>query len=708
MIEEKFAHLMANTTGLIGYICDSETYELLYMTGAAMEAFGLTSSEQYKGKKCHQLLHGEDTPCSACASNLREGELYKWEYFNEKANRWLDITDTLVSMDGKKYKISVARDITSRRNAHTPLPEDASTEDVIFRCLHILSTQKSLQNAIEQLLACVGKYYKADRAHICEINKATQTFSSVFEWHREGNDWDSSVLTDIPLSAARNLIRRLNIDKDIPSEPFYVELDELPNVTLEKKHRIMVTPLVHDGELTGIFTVNDPERNIGYMSLLRSVSDFIMAELDKRRLLHDLERLSYTDILTGVQNRNSYRKTISEYQVNPPSCLGVLAISINGLKAVNENIGHEFGDELIIRTAKRLREYTKGAIFRVGGDEFIVFSPDMEHDSFVTTVTDLIAAFRDETEYSVSIGYEWEAGDGDLNAQINRAQTWMHSRKQHFYQSEFTKGNSTGTSAEDLLKEIKDGRFEVWYQPQVDLKTGAIIGAEALVRKRDEDGKIISPGYFIPAYEARNIISHLDMYVLDTALDAVKQIQNEGLGSLNISVNFSRATLLVPDFSSLFRRLCESRDVPSNCITLEVTETISALGRETLQELLAYFHTSGLRLSLDDFGSKYSNLAILNNIEFDEIKFDKTMIDDICSNPRTQVILQNLIQMCRTLQHDTHIVVEGIEERDQADLLKDYYCDCGQGYHFYRPMPLPQLIELLHEHSKVNTEKGGN
>ena len=182
MKNERFANLLADTSGLISYVCDPETYELLYMTNTAMETFGLTSSEQYEGKKCYQILHGKDSPCSNCTSRkLSEGKFYKWEYYNTLVSRWLDITDTLASMDGKQYKVSTARDITARKDINAPLSEKASAEDVLFRCLHVLATEKDLHRALHMLLAYVGEYYKADRTHIFEIDKATQTFSSTSE-----------------------------------------------------------------------------------------------------------------------------------------------------------------------------------------------------------------------------------------------------------------------------------------------------------------------------------------------------------------------------------------------------------------------------------------------------------------------------------------------------------------------------------------------
>ena len=704
MENDKYVTSLLELAQLISYVCDPETYELLYVSKPAMDVFGLTSHEQYKGMTCHKLMHGSDTPCANCNNcKLEEGKRHQWEFFNENIGRWFDITDTITTLNGRRCKVSMSREISARRDTNTPLPENASTEDVLFRCLHVLATEKDLQKAVNIFLSYVGRYYQAKRVHILELDPEAKAYKSTFEWYSEEDEgWNSTGLQLIPTYIVEGILANLPEGGCITIDPMSFAFSSEHTLTLTDSHKCLVTPLIRNGIVVGILGISDPQRDDTYMGLLTSVSEFILAELENRRLIQELQHLSYTDILTEVGNRNSYNSIIANYQTNPPEKLGIIDLSLNGLKNINDALGQDRGDEFIARTAALIREYAQGDIYRISGDEFIVLSPNMEHDPFVTTVTNLIEAFHKEPEFSVSIGYEWDSG-AELEEQLRRAHAWMQSRKQHFYQLEFALGRSLDNSAEDLLRDINDGRFEVWYQPQVDLKTGTIIGAEALVRKRGENGALIPPNQFIPDYENRNIISHLDLFVLETAIMTVRQLRNLGLAELPISVNFSRATLLVPDFSALFHQLCSCHNVSPRNITLEVTETISTLGRDTLQELLAYIHNSGLCLSLDDFGSKYANLAILNDIAFDEIKFDKTLVDDLCQNPRSQVILGELIRMCRKLQRNTRIVVEGIENEDQAAILRDHDSICAQGFYFYRPMPLEDLLKLLTEQAASPT-----
>lgn len=692
---ETYDSLLMAASGAICYISDPDTHELLYMSKAAMDMCGLTSHDQYEGKKCHQVLQGSDTLCSFCANHaLSKVEPRRWEHFNDRLNRWFDISMTPITLDGKVCMAADIRDITVRRDFHASFPENVSAEDVLFRCLHVLATEKDLHRAIDLFLSYIGQYYAADRAYIYEANAETCAFHRTFGWYQD----ETPQINDAPEGIPQSMIETWLTP---PTQTFRFTPDMVSD-----HNTLLVMPLTRDGDLVGFIGVRNPTQNSYYPGLLRSVAEFILAELEKRRLLEELEHLSYTDILTETSNRNSYMKTIAEYLVNPPSSLGVIALSINGLKGINERYGQKYGDDLIIRTADRIREYSSGQVYRTGGDEFIVFCPNCDRDSFTEMASKLTDAFYAEVEYSVSIGYDWDCGETELNDQLHRAQVWMRARKQHFYQTEFNKGRSTGSSADDLLKDIADNRFEVWFQPQVDLRTGTIAGAEALVRKRGENGGLIPPNQFIPYYEARNVLPHLDMHVLDTTLAAIRKIRDQGQ-EISVSVNFSRSTLLIPNFADQFHEMCKRHGVPPSCITVEVTETISSLGRETLQELLDYIRSTGLRLSLDDFGSKYSNLAILTDIEFDEIKFDKSLVDDICTNPRGQIMLRDLIRMCHALQQGTHIVAEGIEQSAQADLLKDYMCDSVQGFHFYRPMPFDDFFSLVARNNSQAQPEGG-
>ena len=696
---EKYDSLIMSASGSICYICDRENYELLHLTKAGMEVYDLHSPEEYRGKKCYEILQGRDAPCPFC--NNRElclGKEVRWEHFNEKLHRWFDITDSLIESDGRLCRLEIARDITARKAQELSAQSGSlSMEDVLFRCLHVLAVEQDMQAAVNQFLFNVGSYYQAARTYIFEFDMDKGITNNTFEWCGPGVSREIDNLQNIPLEVVDDWIKKfeqgdafaitsLDQDRDPDSEEYRI-------LQAQGINSLLAAPLMRDKQIVGFIGVDDPEKNGGNPQLLKSVSEFILAELERRRLLQELERMHFSDILTGVGNRSRYRKLINDYLTMPPERMGVAKLSVNGLKIINESFGQKYGDNVIIRTARKLEHVAAGKACRVGGDEFVLFCPGMHKQEFEETVSHLQEEFDKEQDFSVAIGYIWDENEVDIHTMLLRAEEWMHSRKQRYYQEEISKGRAVGNAADDLFREIRQQRFVMWYQPQIDLRTGVVSGMEALVRKLDEDGQIIPPGQFIPYYEARNILQHLDMHILELVLADMQKMIGKGLDP-HISVNFSRGTLMTYDFAELFAAKCSFYGVDPSRITVEVTETITGIDRYTLKDLLNRLRKMGLKLSLDDFGTEYSNLSILTDVEFDEVKFDKSLVDNICTSGRNQVILGRLMQMCRQLQQG-RIVAEGIEDAGQVAILKSYGCDCGQGYYFHKPLPFDEMQALL-------------
>jgi len=704
---ENFDSLIMGISGSICYVCDTQSYELLHLTKPGMDVYGFTEPGQYRGKKCYAVLQGRTSPCPFCTySRLCEGKDYRWEHYNDKLQRWFDITDTLVPVEGKLCRLEIARDITARKSGEQAEHlERMSMEDVLFRCLHVLASERDMKAAVDQFLSNVGSYYKAARTYIFEFDFINQTTNNTFEWCGPGVSREIDRLQNIPLEVVADWIRIFEAGGAFAISSVDEERDpnseEVRLLQMQGIKSLLAAPLIRDKQIVGFIGVDDPEQNSGNPGLLKSVSEFILAELERRRLLEELAQLSYTDILTGISNRNGYRQAVSRLLAVPPECMGVAVISINGLKIINESYGQKYGDDIIIRTAHRLRNLSEGQVYRIGGDEFAVFCPEMPQTEFNAMVKRLQDAFRQEQEYSVSMGCDWESHSVDVNSQMLRAEEWMRAQKQQYYHVEISKGHKVGNLADDLLADIRDHRFTVWYQPQIDLRTGQVTGMEALVRKVAEDGSIIPPSQFVPFYEARNVLQHLDHHVLDLVLSDMKTLNAQDIHA-NVSVNFSRSTLLSPDFVENFTKKCRACGISPSAITVEVTETISNIGHESLRELLTRMRQTGLKLSLDDFGTEYSNLSILTDIAFDEVKFDKSLVKEICNSGRNQIVLGRLMQMCRQLQQ-SRIVAEGIEDAGQVEILKSYGCDCGQGYYFHKPLPFESIKALLESGQNFET-----
>ncbi|MBQ3497259.1 MAG: bifunctional diguanylate cyclase/phosphodiesterase [Oscillospiraceae bacterium] len=594
---------------------------------------------------------------------------------------------------------SIKADDTRFAGAEAPDFDSMSTEDVVLCCLHTLTCEKDLDTAFYLFLQAVGVYYHATRAQIFEFNVADKTISNTFEWCAAGISSQLEEFRCLPLADFLEFIDKFSSDGE-----FYLDLKRLRGQGEAAELRVpyaddcdcmMAAPLLHEGRIAGFISVDNPVRHSGDLSLLRSVSDIVQVELEQRRLLERLEHMSYTDTLTGLRNRNHYDRLMKEYDVRTPASLGIVLANLNGMKRINNTHGTAYGDQIIKKAAQILRENLSGTVFRTGGDEFAVLCEDISREDFERETTAMHSAFAAEREYSAAIGCVWREGVENIPSLLLEASETLNAGKQAYYQSLFAKGEVTshvGASGE-LVREIAEGRFMVYYQPQVNIHTGKITGAEALVRKRDASGAPIPPNKFIPLYEREGIIAHVDLFVMAQACAAMRVWLDEGF-DLHLSVNFSRVTLLQRGIVDTMHNICEKNGVPPSHITIEVTESISKMDQKQLQELLRSINELGFTVSLDDFGSEYSNLSILSLMDFDEIKFDRSLVDKLEENHKSRVVMENSIKMCHGLKN-VSTLAESIETAGQLELLKSYQCDYGQGYFFSKPVPPEEFRRLL-------------
>ncbi|MBQ2698073.1 MAG: sensor domain-containing phosphodiesterase [Clostridia bacterium] len=698
--------LVMDRSGSIGYICDMETYEILYLSRACMEICGLSSPEEYRSQKCHKVLYGLDEPCPFCTNaRLSSEEDYNWEHYNEKLGRWFDITDSLVLLEGNLCRLEIARDITTRKAEMSILADQLSLEDMLFRCLNTLTRERDVAAAFHQFLQLVGSYYQANRAYIIEFRLKDQVADNTFEWCAPGVSAEIDNLQGVPLSVMDDWVEKFETVGEFSINSIREDLapDAEDRRILEAQgiQSLLAAPLRRDGQIVGFVGVDDPTLHIDDLTLLRAVSGFVLEELEKRRLLAELEEMSYIDVLTGLKNRNRYTRVLQEYESAPPLTLGVIVLDINGLREINDTHGFAYGDRVLKQAAGILSEHFSGSVYRIGGDEFTVLCENISREAFQFKVVELRAAFEADPLCDVSIGFAWnlDADSVDVNALRHQAHEMRRAEKQAYYHSVLNEGRMVSRSgiAGEVVQEIADGRFVVYYQPQVDLKSGAVVGAEALVRKIADDGSIIPPGKFISFYEVGGVISYIDRYVLRTACQALRQWMDQGY-QLHISVNFSRVTLLERSIVEEVSAICEEERVPTSCITIEVTESIGKMDGEYLKQLIDRLRAAGFSISLDDFGSQYSNLAILAELDFDEVKFDRSLINSLEQNKKSRLVIESGLGLCRAMEGTTSLA-EGIETQGQLDLLASFRCDYGQGYYFSRPVPLCQFEEYLQGHN---------
>lgn len=696
MNKEGILDIISNANDDSIYLADIETYDLIYLSPAALQLTDRTPDD-YVGEKCYRALQGLDAPCPFCTNQfLTEHDFYIWEHNNTKLGRHFILRDRLVRYLGKLVRMEIATDITERKRGSPNLMRLQAIDESLVRCIDTLKNSDDTALAMNSFLSHIGAFYQADQVHIFEMDANTQMMQQTYQWISE-----NCPSRQEPSAHARSAIDRWfhAFDKNgfirIVSVKNELAPDSAEYAALSSNgvDSLIAVPLLSkDGAPIGVIRVDNPKSNLDAPRLLRSVSNFVVDGISKRAMLDKLDKLSYNDTLTGLFNRNRYTEQIREFQKKPPATLGIIYLDIDGLKRANDTYGHAFGDALLTRTADLLVKGCPYDVYRIGGDEFVVLCPEIGQEDFQFLTERLRKAFKKEGDLSVSIGTKWTTGAIDAMEQVVDANHLMDMEKQSYYHSmRASRELHYVQLKEKLLKDIRQGVFSVYMQPQFSLSTQQVVGAEALVRKTGLNGEMIPPAMFIPFYENEGLIPFIDFFVLKTVCQAVRDWNLSSVAVPPISINFSRITLMTDDFTENIVDICNHYEVPHHIIDIEMTETISKMDLQVLAALVKRLRGIGFSVSLDDFGTRYSNLSILTAIEFDHIKIDKSLVDHIATNEKAHIIVDYTIRMGKAFKQ-AGTVAEGIEKNDQLDALTNLNCDIGQGYYFSKPISMREFF----------------
>ena len=682
------------------YLSDPDTYEIVYMNKAARHICGLSAEQSIApGKKCYELFQGQTAPCSFCNTNLLSTDkYYNWEFSSAILDKKFLSKAKMIDIDGRLLRMEVTTDISSLEGQNLSIPKRLTAEDILVNCIQTLKNGSSFDVALREILSNITDFYQADRAYIYEFDRSETVAHCTYESRSKAYDIPFIPLDSIPLHTLKPLICQFRSENLlIISEPnscdpsVYKSIQWFaPNVK-----QLLLAPFTNAADhILGLICVDNAKRHLESGGLLTALSCFVVDDLNKRKLVHSLKQMNYTDSLTGLKNRNSYFDRLQELQKSQQA-LGVVYLDINGLKKANDTHGHTYGDNLLIRAAALLTKIFKNDIYRLGGDEFVVLCAGIERNDFYALVDKLRRYADRDNEYQLSIGAKWDDGASAINDLIAAADELMYINKQSYYHTiGETSQKHRAHFVKELLAAIDSGNYVVYLQPKVQLEDRNIFGAEALVRLKASDGKLIPPINFIPTLESENAIRYVDFFVLETVCKTLAEWRNQGIDMISMSVNFSRLTLLEADVVETMLQICQKYQIPPKWITIEVTESIGSIDAVALKELIHSIKEAGFSVSLDDFGSQYSNIALLSNIDFDELKFDKSMVDNLAVNQKSQVIMRYAIDMGHSL-NNTISVAEGIETPEQLKLLLQMNCKYGQGYLFSKPIPIDDFRNLI-------------
>ena len=460
-------------------------------------------------------------------------------------------------------------------------------------------------------------------------------------------------------------------------------------------------------EWLSINTVNDADGNI--LNYVGIFSDITVVKESQRRV----EFLATHDELTTLPNRSLFldrvRQAIARARRQRAS-FGVFFVDLDNFKIVNDSLGHHAGDEMLKEVALRLRECVRAAdtVSRFGGDEFALLieetnpgEADMTARRIGEAMLRPMSLGGQTVHASASIGISLFPDDGeDAETLLKHADGAMYQAKEsgkrthHFFTNELKKAADERLQLETgLRRAIEKNELFLMYQPQIDIATGALVGVEALVRWQHPDHGLVPPLKFIPLAEKTGLIDHVGEWVADAACRQLATWLAQGHDMPRVSINVSPEQLRRMHVPNSIRRLLDHYRLDAGRLTIELTESALMADPDQAQKMLRDLKALGVALSIDDFGTGYSSLSYLRRYPLDELKIDRSFVDEVATNPDDRAIAQTIIAMAATL--GLSVVAEGIETQGQLDALRKLGCHTGQGYLFAAPLPADEVVLRL-------------
>ncbi len=445
--------------------------------------------------------------------------------------------------------------------------------------------------------------------------------------------------------------------------------------------------------------------------LLQVFAGLVAVSLDNVELVSRLNQAAFHDPLTCLPNRTRLVELVDATLSSPQRGQAILAlVDLDHFAETNDALGHHFGDLLLVAVGRRLKTRLDAGlqVARIGGDIFCVLG-----DAAAVQPAPIQALFREpfqidgqDVQVSATLGlvrlgeHDGSGADALKDADIALKRAKSQQRAGHFYFS-----RSMGVEIRERVRMMhalrsgfQRGQLFLAYQPQVDLKADRPFGAEALLRWRLEDGRLVPPDRFIPIAEYSGLIVEIGEWVLRQACAELMRLRQAGHLDFTMSVNVSQVQFRHPHFLDMLGRALEDTGAPPEYIELEITESMAMEEPALLVEKLAQVKRTGVSIAIDDFGTGFSSLSHLQRLQVDRLKIDRAFVTEITGSARGSSIAQMVVQLGRNL--GLSVIAEGVEDERQAEILRQLGCPLAQGYLFSRPLSPEDLQAWLKEQAR--------
>ncbi len=459
------------------------------------------------------------------------------------------------------------------------------------------------------------------------------------------------------------------------------------------------------------------ERDGFYVAFIRDITG-------KKHSESRIQQLAFFDELTQLPNRRMLSERLEQaiHRAKRHNHLGaVIFIDLDFFKDVNDSLGHQVGDKLLRQVAERLKQHIRqeDTLARIGGDEFVLITPNLpgDHNEAISSVSQLgnriLTAISkpylvDEHKLHItaSAGVSFFPFDAwNLQDLLRQADTAMYRSKaagrgglKFFTPDMQQKANERLNLRNQLQQAVAEEQFELYLQPQLEVESGEIVGAECLIRWQHPEDGVISPADFIPIAEESGLIIEIGDWVINSACKQLKYLEHQGHTEIkSLSINISPRQFHSNGFVDSVKRILAYHQVDARKLCFELTENLLVDSFDSAIAIVNQLKSIGIAFSIDDFGTGYSSLSYLTQLPLDEIKIDKSFIDHVPGNHRDTTIVNTIVSMAHNM--NAKVVAEGVETPEQLAYLKEKQCELYQGYLASRPITLHSFCKLLSPNS---------
>ncbi len=733
---------LADSERLLSSLIESAPYAVFVQTRgrfvfanpAALQLFGAATKEELLGQPVLDCVHADFQAVAAERIRLLNIER---QSIPPSEVRYLRLDGTTVDVEAtavpfryhnENGALIFARDIKERKSAE-------QTQKKLNRALRLLSDcnmalvhaerEQNLLDEICRLIVVNGGYlvawvgYAQDDAEK-SVKAVSQFGLDIEEIESARISWGDNVRGHGTVGTAIRTAQ-IQINRNLPVNPAMAPWREL--TTRHGSQASIALPLIIDGKSFGVVNIHstDPDSfaadEVQLLQELTTDLAFGIATLRTRTQREAAEEklafLAYHDPLTHLPNRVLLRDRFDRAVTSAEreqSGVALMVLDLDNFKRVNDSLGHDVGDQLLLRVVERLQGCIRESdtISRQGGDEFVVLLNDVRDSLSASRVAQAILdAIAEPFEIgnhsfttSFSIGISLYPSDGrDFDTLLKHADAALYHAKDngrdtyHFFAGTMNVDALARMQLHSNLRNaVKNREFLLHYQPQIDIASGAIAGVEALVRWQRPDEGLIAPGRFIPLAEESGLIVQIGEWVLNEACRQMKAWIDDGRHPLVIAVNLSAQQFKRGDIVDTVARALDSSGLPPHLLELELTESILLQDTDSVMATLHKLKKLGVQLSIDDFGTGYSSLAYLKRLAVDKLKIDQSFVRDLSDDKDDAAIIKAVIQLGQALQ--LCVIAEGVETHEQLDFLRRHGCDQAQGYLIARPLPAKEFEEF--------------